>query len=203
MTRCFVFSLFAISLAAAQGEYLRHGESGFVISRVISESHAGQQRGISTGLSFYGRIDIAMAQDDRHTLFDDVNGYSATFHILKQTFDEQDVVPFSLALSISNTDADIRTYSVIPYAVIPLSRTVELIVHTGVSASRQVSSYSIYSEYLYSFPVGGSVMFSITDWTAVGLEAGAVFSKVYPGFGFGATFVVNYDHSSKEYYMSQ
>lgn len=196
--RVILLLLFTGSFALAQGEYLRHGESGLVLSRVISQSHIGVQRGVSIGASFYGRVDVAMTQDDRHTLFDDVNGYSLTFHLFKQTFDEQDQVPFSLALSASHTDADIRTYSFIPYSTLRFSSSADLIVHAGVAASRQVSSFSIDAEYLYSFPVGASVMLRLTDWAAIGIDAAAVFSKVYPGFGFGATVVLTYDHHPEE-----
>lgn len=174
--------LIAQSNVYSQGEYFKDGETGITFGRVIAISHGIQANGIGVGFSYCGRIDFSMVQDDRNTLFDDVNSYSITGHLIKQEFFESGGFPFSLALSMSHSNADIRTYSVTPYVTFQLENKIDLIVHAGVSLSRQLSN--IFStDYLKSYPLGIALLGNLTDHAALGIESGVIVSKVYPGYG--------------------
>lgn len=176
--------------AYSQGEYFKEGTTGFTIGRFFSRGHDLKANSTALGFSYYGRLDIAMTRDFRYSMFDNRNSYSFTAHLFKQGFTEKDDFPFSFAVSIIQSKANIRTYSFIPYRLFELHPTIDLIVHAGFAYSRQIRE--LFSPELNSFPIGFSLMGNFVKNLSVGAECGASFSKAYPGFGAGLVGTVSF-----------
>lgn len=180
--------LFFFTNVYSQGEYFKNGESGLIVGRLVAFNHGNQLNSVGVGFSYFGRIDISMIQEDRNSLFSNENSYSLTGHIFKQGASKKENIPFSLAVSIAQSNSNTTTISLTPYMVFDLGTKIELLLNAGVIISHNAS----YRLSVYSYPFGLSILGNLSKNIALVIESGIITSKLSPGFGANAIIVFNF-----------